>query len=96
MKISKSGQTPALGAGIFASVAAGKNSGGYDSIDEAQKVMTGIGKVYVPNPKNHQVYKKIYKLYKQLHDAFGTNQWSGKMHNVMKELLSIKSGVLNK
>jgi L-ribulokinase len=96
MKISKSGQTPALGAGIFASVAAGKNSGGYDSIDEAQKVMTGIGKVYEPNPNNHQVYKKIYKLYKQLHDAFGTKEWSGSMNNVMKELLLIKSGVLDK
>lgn len=95
MKISKSEQTPALGAGIFAAVAAGKKSGGYDSIDEAQKVMTGIGKVYQPNPQNHAIYKKLYKLYKQLHDAFGTKEWSGKMHNVMKDLLSIRSEVLN-
>lgn len=96
MKISKSEQTPALGAGIFASVAAGKKAGGYDSIDEAQKVMTGIGKVYQPNQKNHEVYKKLYKLYKQLHDAFGTKEWSGKMYNVMKDLLSIRNEVLNK
>lgn len=96
MKISKSEQTPALGAGIFAAVAAGKKAGGYDSIDEAQKVMTGIGKVYQPNQKNHEVYKKLYKLYKQLHDAFGTKEWSGKMYNVMKDLLSIRNEVLNK
>ncbi|NMB82440.1 MAG: ribulokinase [Ignavibacteria bacterium] len=95
MKISKSEQTPALGAGIFAAVAAGKKSGGYNSIHEAQKVMTGIGKVYQPNPQNHEIYKKLYKLYKQLHDAFGTKEWSGKMHNVMKDLLSIRSEVLN-
>lgn len=96
MKISKSEQTPALGAGIFAAVAAGKKAGGYDSINEAQKVMTGIGKVYQPNQKNHEVYKKLYKLYKQLHDAFGTKEWSGKMYNVMKDLLSIRNEVLNK
>lgn len=95
MKISKSEQTPALGAGIFAAVAAGKKAGGYDSIDDAQNVMTGIGKVYHPDSKNHEVYKKLYKLYKQLHNSFGTKEWSGNMHNVMKELLSIRSEVLN-
>ncbi len=94
MKISRSEQTPALGAGIFAAVAAGKNSGGYNSIDEAQKVMTGIGKVYQPDNKNHRTFRKLYKLYKQLHDAFGTKQWTGGMYNVMKELLIIRNEVL--
>lgn len=94
MKISRSEQTPALGAGIFAAVAAGKNSGGYNSIDEAQKVMTGIGKVNQPDPKKHQTYRKLYSLYKQLHDAFGTKQWTGGMYNVMKELLIIRNEVL--
>lgn len=94
MKISRSEQTPALGAGIFAAVAAGEKVGGYDTIDEAQKVMTGIGKVYNPNLQNHKVYKKLYKLYKQIHDAFGTKEWSGTMYNVMKDLLSIRNEVL--
>ena len=35
MKISRSEQTPALGAGIFASVAAGKNGGGYDTVERS-------------------------------------------------------------
>jgi len=93
MKISRSEQTPALGAGIFAAVAAGEKTGGYGSIDEAQKNMTGIGKVYQPIPENHAVYKILYSLYKQLHNGFGTKQWSGEMANVMKELLIIRDSV---
>lgn len=93
MKISRSEQTPALGAGIFAAVAAGKNIGGYDSVDEAQSAMTGMGKVYHPIPENHEIYKKLYMLYKQLHDAYGTKDWHGNMYNVMKELMAIRDGV---
>ena len=43
--------------------------------------------------ENHQVYQKLYSLYKQLHDAFGLQGWSGKLANVMKELLKIKDSV---
>jgi L-ribulokinase len=93
MKISRSEQTPALGAGMFAAVAAGKSSGGYDTIEKAQNQMTGIDKVYEPIEANHLVYQKLYNLYKQLHDAFGTKEWRGSMHNVMKDLLSIRDRV---
>jgi L-ribulokinase len=93
MKISRSEQTPALGAGIFASVAAGTNAGGYDSIDEARQAMTGSGKVFTPIKENHETYKKLYALYRQLHDGFGTKQWNGNMFNVMKELLIIRDEV---
>ena len=44
MKISRSEQTPALGAAMFAAVAAGKESGGYATIQETQRAMTGSGK----------------------------------------------------
>jgi len=93
MKISCSDQTPALGAGIFASIAAGKEADGYDSIDEARQAMTGSGKVYTPIKENHETYKKLNALYRQLHDGFGTKQWNGNMFNVMKELLSIRDEV---
>ena len=69
MKISRSDQTPALGAGLFASVAAGKKSGGYDSVEEAQKAMTGTSNQYLPIKEHHETYKKLYKLYRQLHDG---------------------------
>jgi L-ribulokinase len=45
---------------------------------------------YKPIAENAKIYQRIYVLYKQLHDAFGTREFSGKMANVMKELLSIK------
>jgi L-ribulokinase len=93
MKISRSEQTPALGAGIFAAVAAGKSQGGYDNVEEAQQKMTGTEKSYEPIEENHQVYKKLYKLYRQLHDSFGTKEWQGGMYNVMKDLLEIRDEV---
>ncbi len=90
MRISKSSQTPALGAAVFAAVAAGEKMGGHDSVAAAQKAMVGIGKEYLPTEENHRTYRRIYSLYRQLHDAFGTQQWSGQMFNVMKELLNIR------
>ncbi|MFA5658731.1 MAG: ribulokinase [Oscillospiraceae bacterium] len=96
MKISGSEQTPALGAGIFAAVAAGKSAGGYSSIDEAKNAMTSISKVYQPVRENVEVYKHLYKLYRQLHDGFGTGSWTGKMSNVMKDLLNIRDEVRRK
>jgi L-ribulokinase len=93
MKISRSEQTPALGAAMFGAVAAGKDSGGYSSIADAKDAMTGISTEYQPIPENHEVYKKLYKLYRQLHDSFGYSDWSGKMYNVMKDLLNLRDEV---
>lgn len=96
MKISRSEQTPALGAGMFGAIAAGKKNGGYESVLDAQKNMTGSSKVYYPIPENHSVYKKLYSIYRQLHDSFGTKVWNGNMYNVMKELLEIRDEVRRK
>jgi len=87
MKISRSAQTCALGSAIAAAVVAGAHK----DFATAQKKMTGLKPtVYKPNPKAHSVYKRLYALYKQLHDAFGTKQWNGNLHNVMKELIAIR------
>lgn len=93
MKISRSEQTPALGAAIFAAVAAGTRMGGYDFVSKAQQAMVGIGKEYLPIEEHHQIYKRLYALYRQLHDAFGTQDWTGRMFNLMKELLTIRDEV---
>ena len=91
MKISRSAQSCALGACIAGAVVAGKKAGGHDSFADAQAAMCGIKEVtYKPIAENAKIYKQLYALYKQLHDAFGTQEFSGKMVNVMKELLSIK------
>ncbi len=96
MKVSRSAQTCALGSSIAAAVVAGKKAGGYDNYAAAQKAMCGIKNVtYKPIPENNKVYKKLYALYKQLHDGFGLKDASGKMANVMKELLSIKDSAVS-
>ena len=79
MKISRSEQTPALGAAVFAAVAAGAEAGGYDSVGAAQEAMVGTGKEYRPIEANHRMYQRLYTLYRRLHDAYGTRQWSGGM-----------------
>jgi L-ribulokinase len=94
MKISRSAQSCALGACIAGAVVAGKESGGHDNFADAQAAMCGIKDVtYKPISENHKVYQKLYSLYKQLHDAFGLQDWSGKLANVMKNLLKIKDSI---
>jgi len=91
MKISRSAQSCALGSAIAAAVVAGKAAGGYDNFAAAQKQMCGVKDItYKPIPENVKVYQQLYKLYRQLHDAFGIDADAGRLANVMKDLLSIK------
>ncbi|MBI4023870.1 MAG: ribulokinase [Verrucomicrobia bacterium] len=88
MKVSRSAQTCALGAAIAGAVAAGR----FENFAEAQQAMTGLKKhVFMPDPKAHAIYRKLYALYHKLHDAFGTKEWNGNLHDVMKKLLEIRS-----
>ncbi len=90
MKVSRSAQTCALGSAIAASVVAGAHK----NYAAAQKAMTGLKpKVYKPNPAAHKTYKEIYVLYKELHDAFGTQTWNGNLFGVMKKLIEIRGQV---
>ena len=89
MKVSRSEQTPALGAAIFGAVAAGY----YNDVETAQKAMTGTNKTYTPIAENHAVYKELYSLYKQLHDSFGVKDYQKNMYNVMKDLLDLRDKV---
>ena len=92
IKISRSGQTCALGAAIAGAVVAGKAAGGYANYSDAQKAMTGLKtRVFQPNPAAHAVYKELYSLYRKLHDAFGTQQAAGNLYDVMKLLIEIRN-----
>jgi L-ribulokinase len=88
MKISRSGQTCALGAAVFGAVVAGA----HPNVQAAQTAMTGVKEtVYTPIPENVAVYEKLYDIYRLLHDAFGTADFHGSLHHVMKDLIQIRS-----
>ncbi|HMP06064.1 MAG TPA: ribulokinase [Lacipirellulaceae bacterium] len=90
MKISRSAQTCALGAAIFGAVAAGA----YPTVEAAQAQMTGVkSAVYEPRPADAATYARLYPLYRQLHDAFGSAGWSGSLAGVMKELIAVRNEV---
>ncbi len=87
MKISRSAQTCALGAAIFGAVVGGV----YESVEAAQRKMTGLKKtVYKPDAGRHETYNALFTLYRQLHDAFGGKGYRDSLHNVMKDLLTIR------
>ncbi|MGM0902960.1 MAG: ribulokinase [Bacillota bacterium] len=87
IKIADSKQTPALGASMFAAVAAGKEAGGYDTIlDAAEKMARVKDEVIRPIPDNVVIYAKIYEEYQRLHDYFGRGD-----NDVMKRLKALRT-----
>lgn len=91
LAIAKSLQTCALGSAICAAVVAGQSKGGYDTFEQAIPVMGGVlPKVYTPDPKRAAVYERLFKLYRQMHDAFGIAGNKADLSNVMKDLLVIR------
>ena len=56
--------------------------------------MTGVKeRVYHPEPKSAAVYARLFKLYTDIHDAFGDKKWHGSLAHVMKELIVIRREV---
>lgn len=84
IKIADSKQTAALGAAMYAAVAAGGKAGGYDSIFEAAEKMAKVKKeTFVPIPENIRIYDELYKHYLELHDYFGKKN-TQIMHSLKK------------
>ncbi len=89
MVVSRSAQTCALGAAIAGAVA----GGAHPTMAAAQQVMTGVKPDgYVPVPAHHAVYRKLYQIYRRLHDAF-SRDGNGSVHRVMKELIETRQSV---
>lgn len=94
MKVSRSPQTPALGAAICGAVVAGIGPGGYMNFADATAKMTGVKeKLYEPDPPSHEIYRELFSLYGDLHDALGTTTWDGNLGHVMKKLIDIRARV---
>lgn len=96
LAIAKSLQTCALGSAIAAAVVAGKQAGGHADFAAAIAAMGGVQPhVYTPNPAAAAVYEKLFRLYRQLHDAFGIAGNKTDVSAVMKELLTIRDQVVS-
>lgn len=60
IKVCKTEQACALGAAMFAAVAAGV----YEKVEDAQQAMAqGFAAEYAPNPNRHTAYMKLYRKY---------------------------------
>ena len=95
MIIAASPQTPALGAGASAAVAAGLAAGGHATFAEAQSAMVRDGGTeFVPDPAARKTYDELYGIYLELHDAFGAVPGStADLGTAMKRLLAIRDRV---
>ena len=92
MQVAASSQACALGSAIGATVLAGKAQGGYDTFPEAQEKMTSLKSLsYQPDPKRQKIYNELYRLYRELHDAFGGKTAQADLGHLMKTLIQLKS-----
>ncbi|MFC3419988.1 ribulokinase [Salinicoccus hispanicus] len=86
IKIADTSQTPAIGAAMYGAVAAGKEKGGFDNIEEAAEKMKRIKDEYItPIAANVEAYEKIYEHFNDLYNYFGKDS------KVMKSLLSLRT-----
>lgn len=87
IRVAGSSQACALGAAVAASVLAGVHK----DFETAQGAMTFLKDVaYTANAEAKKTYDAIYKLYREVHDAFGGVNKAADLGNVMKDLLAIK------
>ncbi|MBI4622917.1 MAG: ribulokinase [Verrucomicrobia bacterium] len=87
MQVSGSSQACALGSAISAAVLAGAHA----DFPAAQKAMTSVQpKSYQPIAANQRIYDELYRLYRQVHDAFGGVSQAADLSRVMKDLLALK------
>lgn len=87
MLVTTSNQACALGSAVAAAVLAGAHK----DFPTAQAKMTKLEKKqYKPDPKRQKAYNELYRLYRQIHDAFGGLNKSADLSRVMKDLLALK------
>jgi len=83
--VATSQSASALGAAIYASVAAGAQSGGHESLHQAVTAMTTVRRdAYRPDAGRHQIYGRLYNEYAKLSRLFGVE--SPQMMQALKTL----------
>jgi len=90
IRVAASSQTSALGAAMFAAVAAGAAAGGYDTIQDAVRCMARLkDEVYRPDAGRNRTYGRLLAEYTRLHDYFGRGA-----NDVLKELRRLRAEAL--
>lgn len=91
MAISRSMQTCALGSAMAGAVVAGREAGGHEDFTTAARAMSGVlDTMYEPIAAHQAVYDRLFGLYQQLHDLFGTRDYAANPFDLMKDLLAIR------
>ena len=68
-----------------------------EGVELTLQMMTGVlEKKFVPIEANAKTYDRLFKLYRRLHDSFGTDSYQGSLFCAMKELLKIRDAVRNR
>ena len=92
IKIADCPHSSAMGAAMYAAVAAGEERGGYASIEDASQNMAHLmKKTFLPNNNDKKVYNRLYSEYTLLHDYFGYGH-----NDAMKRLKNLRTGILEK
>ncbi len=82
--------TCALGAAIFGAVI----GGAYKKTEAAQKRMVNPKTTtFKPQPRAAAVYDRIFKVYRMVHDALGTQEFKGDLYRIMKDMIAIRDEV---
>ena len=75
VRVPASSQVPARGSALFGAVAAGAEAGGFADITQAAAALRpGAGRTYTPLTQATAVYRDVYRIWKEMHDAFGRSQ----------------------
>src|SRR5688500_13464809 len=92
ISVAGSTKTPALGAAMFAAVAAGPGRGGYARIVDAAERMAHLADAsYMPTAANRYAYGALYAEYLRLHDYFGRSP-----DGVMKTLKGLRAEAIRR
>ncbi|MBI9063342.1 MAG: ribulokinase [Marinilabiliaceae bacterium] len=92
--IAESNETVAVGAAMSGALAYSEISNKDFSLDDLQKLCCKVSEVkYEPIDLNVHSYEKLYEIYLQLHDAFGTMDGNVNLYGVMKQLIQIKNSI---
>jgi len=90
VSVSSSAQTCALGSAVAGAVAAGAYS---TFADATANMSAGCSETFQPIAENVATYEKLFQLYRQLHDSFGTSDGGASLYNVMKVVMDMRDEV---